>query len=251
MKSYLLAAIAVSVLALTGATCSLLLTVQAAVKALPVELARQGDLLRVQSLAEIDLQATALQKSANAQLTVIRKDTVAQAAAFAGIADRQLTGARSDLKQTVAESVKTVVAPLEGLRSDLQPVLANAGTLTKTAADLTQQIDDQAPMFLDCEYNPDCVFNRFQGTSKAIEKAAVSTSSAMAEVNRDLPVTVAGLDKIVANSDRATDATAKLMGNMAESTKPLPKYVRVPLSILGLLAPSIAGAITGYMAVSR
>ena len=206
MKSYLLAAITVAVLALTGVTCSLLLTVRATVKALPVELARQGDLLRVQSLAEIDLQATALQKSANAQLTVIRKDTVAQAAAFAGIADRQLTGARSDLKQTVAESVKTVVAPLEGLRSDLQPVIAKAGVLTANAGSLTQDLKDS----LDDIY-PD--------TRSLVESAEVTMTAGAqaAEVIRDAtPVFV----------DQAKEAEKSFQGIAADAHTASTEFVK-------------------------
>lgn len=170
MKNYLLAAIGISVLALSGFTCAFLFTLRTTVAVVPheiaqtrVELVHQVDALRLDSLAEIDKQATGIRKDANIQLAVIRKDAVAQIVQIAGIADRQLSGTRSDLKQTVAESVKTLIGPVEGLRSDLQPVIANTASLTK-------QVDEQAPLFLDCESNPDCVFNRFQGTSKAIEK---------------------------------------------------------------------------------
>jgi len=59
-----------------------------------------------------------------------------------------------------------------------------------------------------------------------------------------LPATLAGVDRIVANSDRTAASTAKVMSNLAEATKPLPKWARWTLGITGAVAPTAAGAVS-------
>lgn len=51
-------------------------------------------------------------------------------------------------------------------------LLSSIDQVAQPAGSLVRQVDEAAPLFLDCDHNPDCAFNRFQGTSKAIEKSA-------------------------------------------------------------------------------
>jgi hypothetical protein len=98
---------------------------------------------------------------------------------------------RSDTKVDVA------VAEIHGLRTDLQPGIQNvvniSADLSAISADvkqrepgmftdlasaganatsITRQVNDALPLWLDCEGNPSCAFNLYQGTAKSFENMA-------------------------------------------------------------------------------
>jgi len=133
LKPYLLMAIAICVVAVSGCLCALLLTLRATVADIPAQiqatrsaLVDQIATLRISTLADIDAQAKTMRSTAVNQLTVIRKDALAEAEAYRTMADRQLTATRADLRLSVDASIAKLVGPIEGVRFDLHPVLANA-----------------------------------------------------------------------------------------------------------------------------
>lgn len=105
--------------------------------------------------------------------------------------DTQLAGLRLDF-QRQGDAVNRTAA---GLRQDLTPVWgASAAALTQAGGaleewhGLTAQFQQAAPLFLDCDHNPDCVFNRYVGlaqnweqTSRAVSRAAPDTAAALRE----------------------------------------------------------------------
>lgn len=121
----------------------------------------------------------------NIQVAALRTDTVAEVAEFRAAADRRIG-------DTLAR-VDTALGKVEEIRGDLKPVLNHAGRVAK-------QVDNAAPMFLDCEYNADCAFNRFQGTSKALERAAINFGQMSQNVRLALPGFVANANSLVADS---------------------------------------------------
>jgi len=107
------------------------------------------------------------------QVAAIRGDAVTQLAQFRETADRRVgdTLARAD---AALDTVK-------GLRQDLRPTLEHS-------AAIAGQVDDSLPLFLDCDHNPDCVFNRYVGVSKSVETAAQNFGAMSTDIKRDLPV---------------------------------------------------------------
>jgi ABC-type transporter Mla subunit MlaD len=73
---------------------------------------------------------------------------------------------------------------VEELRGDLKPILDHASGVAK-------QVDDAAPLFLDCEFNADCLFNRYVGASKGIERAALNFGQMSTDVQNALPASLA------------------------------------------------------------
>ncbi len=74
-------------------------------------------------------------------------------------------GTLDTLMAQAGNAVEELKTPVSDAVKGTRPVLENV-------ASITGQIADAAPLYLDCDHNPDCAFNRFQGTSKAIEKAS-------------------------------------------------------------------------------
>ena len=90
------------------------------------------------------------------------------------------------------------------LESELRPTLRHS-------AAIAAQIDDSLPMFLDCDHNPDCVFNRYVGVSRGIETAATDVSGMSRDFRRDWPAYLktwqdigVQTDGFVANMNRLT-----------------------------------------------
>jgi hypothetical protein len=145
-------------LAVTVCLCALVLSVRATFVSLPV----QFDGFSRAVVAEVHGTRTDLSGitvKADAQLTALRKDTLAEVREWRTAADRQLGDAIQRADARLKEGTDTV----SGLREDLRPAIQHG-------ASIAAQIDSAAPPFLDCEFNPDCAFNRFQGASKAFEK---------------------------------------------------------------------------------
>jgi len=149
------------------------------------DLTRQIAAARVAALAISDRQATAF-----------RTGILAQSADFGEAAGRRLGGTLSKLDATLATTT--------AIELDLRPTLQHS-------ASITAQIDDSLPVFLDCDHNPDCVFNRYVGVSRGIEHAAIDVSGMSADFRRDWPAYLktwqdigVQTDGFVANMNRLT-----------------------------------------------
>jgi hypothetical protein len=117
--------------------------------------------------AEIHDQLTPVTRAAagtlNAATGAVREASGAIADARRKLDPVDLNGQLLSITKPAADSAENLSALLKGA----QPVLASA-------ASVTHQVDEALPLWLDCEFNPDCAFNRYQGTMKAIEKTAIA-----------------------------------------------------------------------------
>ena len=142
------------------------------------------------------LATRALGEGVSAELRATRTDLVGQVAETRKVADQRIG-------DTLAH-VDTALGKIEELRGDLKPVFDHA-------ASITRQVDDAAPLFLDCEFNQDCVFNRYVGASKGVERAAMNFGQMSADVQTALPTAIktwqgigTNMGAITANVNRLT-----------------------------------------------
>jgi hypothetical protein len=186
--------------------CALLaaLTVLAAaavrvVNAVPGEIAATRSALTGEIAAtrrDLNAQLRNIAARTERQAAALRIDTLAEVDEIRQTADRRIgdTLARAD----------AALGTLEGVRQDLKPALENS-------AAITGQVNEALPLFLDCDHNPDCVFNRYVGASKGIERAALNFGQASADVRNAVPQMLATWNQIgvgvagtAANLDRLT-----------------------------------------------
>jgi ABC-type transporter Mla subunit MlaD len=203
MKTFqqiLVCALLAALTALVVCAILLLRAATATVAAIPgeVEAVRRG-LIGVVEAARKDL--TAQVESARRdvlprierQSAALRMDVMAEVAEARKVADRRLgdTLARAD----------TALGTVEALRRDLKPALDNS-------AAITAQVNASLPLFLDCDHNVDCIFNRYVGASKGIERAAQNFGQASTTFNDAFPRILGSADSLVADS-AATAANIK------------------------------------------
>jgi hypothetical protein len=194
VQQALVCALLAALTALVVYAVLLVRTATAIMAALPAEVT----CTRAALIAEV----TAARKDALArserQIAALRKDVLAEAAQIRETADRRIgdTLARAD----------TALTTVESLRTDVKP------TLDRSAA-IAAQVDDALPLFLDCDHNPDCVFNRYVGVSKGVERAALNFGQMSQDVRGSLP-------KMLVTWDRIAQDVSGTAGNVNRLTKP-------------------------------
>ena len=132
--------------------------------------------------------------AANTQMTGLRGDLNRQSTDIASKADNQITGLRGDLNTRLTDISGKLDAQLTTANSTLDAQLTTANNSLNTqllaangslsgigvslkpaldaAAGITTQVNEALPLWLDCEGNPSCAFNLYQGTAKSIEHTA-------------------------------------------------------------------------------
>ena len=187
--------------------CAILLlrTATATVAAIPGEVeATRRELIGVVEAARKDLTAQVesarqdVLARSERQSAALRADVMTEVAEIRKMADRRLgdTLARAD----------TALGTVEALRRDLQPVLDNS-------AAIAAQVNASLPLFLDCDHNVDCVFNRYVGASRGIERAALNFGQMTEDQRHALPKMLLTWQQIGAD----VSGTA---GNLNRLTKP-------------------------------
>jgi hypothetical protein len=149
---------------------------------------------------DLNVLAEGTQDDLNSQMTALRKETLAEVAEIRQTADRRIGDTLGRVDGALAHA-DTALGTVEAIRKDMKPVFDHAGSVAA-------QVDDAAPLFLDCDYNQDCAFNRFQGTSKAFERAAINFGQMSQDVRVALPGFVKNANSLVADS-AATAANIK------------------------------------------
>jgi hypothetical protein len=179
IQRVLLCALLAAVTVLAGYIILLVRAATAVAVAIPVEIecTRVALVNQVESTRrDLNLQVTAARQEVlgktERQAAALRTDVMAEVAGFRETADRRL----GDTLTRADRALGTV----ESLRLDLKP------TLDHSAA-ITAQIDDALPLFVDCDHNSDCVFNRYVGASRGIERAAFNFGKASADISSALP----------------------------------------------------------------
>jgi hypothetical protein len=150
------------------------------------------------AVAALPIQIQTTRAALIGEISATRVDLMQQIAAsrhdLVGLTQREADALRKDL-MTEAEAIRTTtdrrlgdtlsrvdiaLADVDSLRLDLKPSLDGA-------AAITAQVNDALPLYLDCDHNPDCVFNRYVGASKGVERAAENFGQMSQDVRGVLP----------------------------------------------------------------
>lgn len=152
------------------------------------------------------------------QVAALRTETLAEVAEIRKTADRRIG-------DTLGR-VDTALGTAERVEADLKPVLDGGARLV---ADADVTVKDLRPQLL--------------GLVAAAKVTAGEGATTMREIQRATPEIIGSVKDATVHIDAATKASAeasvnaaKLTGNLAAATKPLPKGVRLGLQIAGPLA---------------
>lgn len=140
--------------------------------------------------SDLDLQVSYMTEQLFREVAAIRTGVFSRVDTAVLKTDKR-TGEALGIVRDVAVKADAQVTTLNGTAKAAQESLTPA---LKHAESTLAQVDDALPLYLDCEFNPDCAFNRFQGVSKAVERMAQEGAKAA--------------PRLAANADRIADAAA-------------------------------------------
>lgn len=112
----------------------------------------------------------------------------------------------------------------------LYPVTGEAQALMATYRAIPATVGQRIDPWTDCHGNGACWQAQFTATLGA-------TRATLGQVARTAPAIAASMERSSASTEKATAATAAAMTNLAEISRPLPRWLRVPLQIMGPTAP--------------
>jgi hypothetical protein len=103
------------------------------------------------------------------------QDAVRRSDAKADSAISEVRGLRTDLQPGI-QNIVSISADFSAITANLKQqepgMLADFANTAAQARSITGQIGDALPLWLDCESNPSCAFNLYQGTAKSVEHIA-------------------------------------------------------------------------------
>jgi len=174
---------------------------------------------------------------------------------LAGIVDSrsdelvQLTAQRTD------ELLRRADHRLQAVQIDLDDVLTRAnggflGEVTALRTDIGATLEETRQVERATRRAIELLTPQALGLVAAHKVLAGEAASAARRIDAAVPDVLGQVHTVGANVARATDEYAATgqqtriaMSNLAQATRPLPRWMRIPLSITGAIAPTAAGAL--------
>jgi hypothetical protein len=125
----------------------------------------------------------------DAQLTGLRRDVRQMETDIARRAEGQLNLIRRDLNAQLSQLSGTVTNQTAAVTASAANVLQQYGELSIPLNKTLKQVSETADLALDCDHNPDCVYNRYVGTMRGVEKTAVAVAKMADSVQQVTPET--------------------------------------------------------------
>lgn len=255
--SRFLVVVSLCIVVLTGCLCAMVLSVRTAVVAVPAQLqdferAVYGEVLSARLAIEllpgqiapvVDRHAGRITDTADARLASIQADVKE-------IVGTTVQAAQSSVDGTL-QRVDVALARIAALQEDISPGVQHLAAAAARVDHIASRVDEVAAVNLNCRGNGACWPARITGILGGTNVLLGESAQAARRFDAALPVFLAGVDRIVSNSDESTAATARVMKNFATATKPLPAWVRIGLSIAPPVAQVGASVATAVAVTGR
>lgn len=120
----------------------------------------------------------------------------------------------ADLNRTVARTTDRMEvdfdSQLTAAQTSLARTTAGAGAAVSGASEIERQISDALPLFLDCDHNPDCVFNRYVGMARGLEKMSQAWGAEAKPISRHVEKTTEDVERIADKFTQPRSSWGKL-----------------------------------------
>ena len=145
-----------------------------------------------------------------------------------------LTASKNELKILSVDVSGKLDGRLGEMTGEIKTLHAEISPLLRSATATLSQVENAAPLFLDCDHNPDCIFNRYVGVAKATENTMQDVS---ASVPRFLAIAGSVGENVEAGSRKYLEVAQDTHVFITRMTPPkFPTWLRWALGI----APPIA-----------
>ncbi|MBN9658619.1 MAG: hypothetical protein J0H49_10610 [Acidobacteria bacterium] len=181
----------------------------------------------------VDQAPMIVQTAVHAEVALLRADTRAEIAETRKALDHQLTAIRVDGNRQMDLTRAAAVNQLDQLQARVDGQLGQANESIAKVAGLR---DDIQPVIHDVNTLAGPIGRNTLGLIAAAKVTAGETAKMSRQIQMATPELIASSKRIADNSDRTTASTAGAMRNVQEFTRPLPRWIRLPLQ---LVTPSV------------
>lgn len=189
----------------------------------------------VMSVREVVDQAPLLvQTTVHAEMAYLRADLHKEISETRADLNRQLTGLRVDAVSQIAQTRESAITQLDQLQARVDGQLTAANSSIAKVAGLR---DDIQPALSDVNLLAGPIGRNALGLIAAAKVTAGESAQMARQIRMATPEIIASSKRIADNSDRTTSSTAGVMKNVQELTRPLPRWIRVPLQIVAPTVP--------------
>ena len=177
------------------------------------EIARQGDQTRDAAVLLGDVAITRSQH----EIAATRRELARRVDTGTRLANERLEQTAEVLDRRTGQLLAAVDRRAGQIVQEIEQTNATVARVAKPAAELIEQVSEAAPLWLDCESNPSCAFNLYQGAAKAAQRS-------MQTIERSLPAMLLTAQKSNENMAGITADVHTLTGRFIA---PKRWYVRV------------------------
>ena len=164
------------------------------------QIEREGEATRAAALSAIGDTRKDVLVQVTSQMAALRTDVTSRVDFGLKVADTHLTAIDGNIA-SLSGSMNTQLARTG---DSVVEVAGELGPVLKHVDRVAQQVDDAAPLFLNCDHNPDCLFNRYVGASQGVELATRNISLMSTEVRTSLPAALKTWQGIGHNVESST-----------------------------------------------
>ena len=164
----------------------------------------QIDLLREETMQEIMLTRLLVDEkltqgllTSDLQLTALREEVLAEARALRLDAGARIDAGLARVDETLLMA-DAAGARLDGVVQHVESTLTNVDGVMASGASIATQVDEELPKWLECRGNADCLFLRYVGMSREMERSAKV-------FNQHFPELAANTAKTSKNISKMTD----------------------------------------------
>lgn len=212
-------AIVTSIAAITSGILAVLLTLAAAINQMPAIAKSEAAATREMLQAEI----AAARVDVREQVALLRLEVAHRAASVERMVDAHALRIEDGVFVEIAHTRRALL-------NETRPVVDGATSLLETYESIPGAVGKRIGPWVNCTGNGACWQAQATG-------ALGATRATLGAIARSAPAITESIERSAEASERATNATAKAMRNLEELSRPLPRWLRVPLQILGPTAP--------------
>lgn len=187
--------------AITAVVCSLAVTTTGVVEQLPDQLDRQAQMTRDMINSRIASAADLVAYTVQSEGESIRGSAISEVRAGRLALTSEVMGARIDVNDNLRAGLTIAhfhASQLEERIDDTNRILAAVALPVRNVA---EQVDAAAPDFLDCDHNPNCLFNRYVGIARGVEQSSLAIGKALPLLTTEAEQTGLHIDRIAGSVD--------------------------------------------------
>jgi len=190
---FLLAALLAVLIVVTCWVAVYLETLNRVTADLPVTLDRAIAREGAQTRAMIAGQVGRTSDQLNGQLTALNETVAKLGQDVPAKAEEQIALFRADLNGQLTTLNASLNRNLENVTLPARDTRTEAKALLPPIQSIVNHTAETAELALDCDHNADCVYNRYVGTARAVEKTSVSVQKMADAIAHETPETAAAV----------------------------------------------------------